>query len=293
MTTVKFRDDNEVSLEDFMGGDDRACMSAWVSFGNDDQARLEDRKKVKGLINFLYSNKHMTPFESTVFTFRIKTPIFVAREYFRHRSASYNEWSGRYSVMVPEFYIPRPERPLIQEGKPGDYYFVPGSDEQYALVRANQENSCKVAWKAYEDVLAAGVAKEVARNILPLNTYTYFYVTMNARNLMHFLLLRNEFHALDEIQDVARQMEEFFAEKMPLTYGVYRRVREESENSIVIDTTNPTKAREQIADALRQLNLVVLNGRVQERMPLVGDNTRHGVFSANETRDQLGLPPIG
>jgi len=221
LTDVKFRSDCEVSLEDFMGGDDRVCLSAWVSFGNDDTDRLADRKAVERLIKFLHKNKHMTPFESTQFTFRIKTPIFVARELFRHRSASYNEWSGRYSQMLPEFYLPDADRPLVQEGKPGDYYFVAGTEQQYADVSEKQAAVFQQAWNAYETLLESGVAKEVARNVLPLATYTYFYVTMNARNLMHFLELRNDSHALYEIRAVARKMEEIFAAKMPLTYAAY------------------------------------------------------------------------
>lgn len=214
---------NTVSLEDFMGGDDRVCMSAWVSFGTDDADKLQDRKKVGGLINFLYRERHMTPFESSTFTFRIKTPLFVAREYHRHRSQSINEWSGRYSEMLPEFYLPNPHRPLIQQGKPGDYHFVPGSDEQYAVAIKSFEKSHKIAWEEYQHMLAAGIAKEVARDVLPLSTYTYFYSTMNARNLMHFLSLRNDSHALHEIRDVAMQMEELFAAKMPLTYAAYKK----------------------------------------------------------------------
>lgn len=201
-----------------MGGDDRVCMSAWVSFGQDHAERLQNRNRVEKLIDFLYSNKHMTPFESSVFTFRIKTPIFVAREYHRHRTQSLNEWSGRYSEMVPEFYLPSPERHLVQAGKPGDYYFVEGTEEQYAITTQTQRLAFETAWKSYEEVINAGVAKEVARNVLPLATYTYFYSTMNARNLIHLCMLRNESHAIAEIQDLASQMENILAEKMPLTY---------------------------------------------------------------------------
>lgn len=222
MTDIILRSGSDVSLEDFMGGDDRTCLSAWVSFGSDDVERLQDRDRVGGLIRFLYRNQHMTPFESTVFTFRIKTPLFVAREYHRHRSQSINEWSGRYSEMVPEFYLPEPTRPLVQQGKPGDYYFVSGTEEQYQKVVESQETVFQAAWDSYTDLLGAGVAKEVARNVLPLATYTYFYSTMNARNLMHFLSLRNDSHALAEIQEVAQAMESILADKMPLTYAAYK-----------------------------------------------------------------------
>lgn len=218
---INFRNDSTVELIDSMASDDATAMSAWVSFGRDQEDRLENRSQVKGLINFLYRNRHMTPFESSLFTFRVTTPIFVAREYFRHRSASYNEWSGRYAEMIPDFYIPGRERPLVQAGKPGDYYFVPGDNNQYELVRSEQETQCTNAWNSYQRQLKAGVAKEVARNILPLSTYTRFYATMNARNLMHFLGLRNESHALYEIQEVARGMESYLEQKMPYAYEAY------------------------------------------------------------------------
>lgn len=226
--SIILRNDSEVSLEDFMGGDDRACLSAWVSFGNDDQERLQDRKRVNGLINFLYSNQHMTPFESTVFTFRIKTPIFVAREFMRHRSQSLNEWSGRYSEMLPEFYLPNDNRPLVQAGKPGKYYFVPGTSTQYTQVTSMTEYAYETAWAAYQGMLEVGVAKEVARNVLPLGTYTYFYATVNARNLMHFLTLRTDPTALAEIREVADGMEKILAEKMPLTYNAYKQERDKA-----------------------------------------------------------------
>lgn len=217
-----FTDEHNVELINFMGGDDQTAMSAWVSFGNDDEERLQDQARVAGLINFLYKNKHMTPFESSVFTFRIETPIFVAREFFRHRSASYNEWSGRYSEMEPKFYMPSVDRPLQQQGKAGAYEFVQGTGEQHMIVMWEYKDAINTAWQAYRNMLDAGVAKEVARNTLPVGTYTKFYVTMNARNLMHFLNLRTDPTALYEIRQVAAGMEDIFAEKMPLTYKAYK-----------------------------------------------------------------------
>lgn len=220
--TVTFRDGHDVDLINFMGGDDSVAMSAWVSFGADREERLQDKDKVKGLIRFLYRNEHMTPFESSLFTFRIATPIFVTREVQRHRSASYNEWSGRYAEMIPEFYLPRTERPTIQQGKPGAYYFVRGTDEQHSVVVEQQRPVVDLAWKAYQNQLDAGIAKEVARNCLPLSMYTRFYVTMNARNLMHFLNLRTADNALYEIREVAGAMEKHLEEKMPMTYAAYK-----------------------------------------------------------------------
>lgn len=222
MTKITILSSSEVELVDFMGGDNQVAMSAWVSFGNDDAERLENQDRVKGLINFLMRERHSTPFESSVFTFAIKTPIFVAREAFRHRAASYNEWSGRYSEMLPEFYLPTSDRPVVQQGKAGAYEFVEGTNEQYALIFKRQEALFQQAWDCYTDLLDAGVAKEVARNVLPLSTYTRYYVTMNARNLMHFLDLRAEQQALYEIREVSDKVEKCLEEKMPYTYAAYK-----------------------------------------------------------------------
>lgn len=271
---ITFKSDSDVELIDFMGGDDRTATSAWVSFGNDVDERLEDQAKVKGLIKFLYRNQHMTPFESSIFTFRIKTPIFVCREFFRHRSASYNEYSMRYSEFEPVFYMPSPDRPLKQAGKPGDYYFVPGDNEQYAIVKTNLEAVYKQAWLAYQNILEAGVAKEVARDALPVSAYSYFYVTMNARNLMHFLGLRNDSHALYEIREVAVKMEEIFAEKMPYTYEAYKGTQEPEQKTFATGgrvgpasdvvyninvsgnvTRNPRQIAHEIQEQLKSLNL--------------------------------------
>lgn len=211
-----------VELIEHMGGDDRVAMSAWVSFNRDNEERLKDRDRVRGLIEFLASHEHMTPFESSVYTFRIEAPIFVFREIQRHRSSSFNEWSGRYSEMLPKFYLPAPDRPLVQEGKAGAYTFVPGTEIQHAYVRIRQGIAIQTAWDEYENQLEFGIAKEVARNILPLNIYSRMYMTVNARNLMHFLYLRTASNALYEIRQVADEMEKHLAATMPLTYAAWK-----------------------------------------------------------------------
>jgi thymidylate synthase (FAD) len=219
---VEFDNSSNVELVNFMGGDNQVAMSAWVSYGNDKESRLKDQGRVAGLINFLMREQHMTPFESSVFTFRVDTPIFVAREFFRHRSASYSEISGRYTRLSPRFYVPGPERPLVQVGKAGAYQFTEGSYAQHKLVEGQLRRIADEAYRAYERMVADGVAKEVARNVLPLSIYTQFYVTMNARNLMHFLGLRTAPDALFEIREVSFQMENFFKEAMPITYRAWK-----------------------------------------------------------------------
>ena len=200
--------------------DDDVALAAWVSFAADEPERLEDRFGVERLIGFLMSNQHDSPFEHSHFTFKVDCPLFVAREFHRHRTQSYNEVSGRYTELQPRFYVPRKERPMVQVGKPGAYHFVEDPNIQYYAERAIEKAS-RQSWEAYQDILMAGAAKEVARMVLPVNIMTQFYATVNARNLMHFIGLRTSPHALDEIRTVAGDMEKILAEHMPLTYKAW------------------------------------------------------------------------
>lgn len=243
---IQYVDHSTVSLIKSNANDLDVAKAAWVSnFGANgmpqlpegmpSEARLLDRwyrnrpeivaanTRIQGLINFLYRERHMSPFEHGSFTFVIDTPIFVAREFMRHRTASYNETSGRYKELEPRFYLIPADRPLVQQGKVGSYRFTLGDAEQYGTVYANTTVANNWAWNAYQNMLDAGVAREVARDVLPVNTMTQFYVTLNPRNLMQFLMLRNDDNALFEIREVAKQMEDIFAKEMPMTYEAYKK----------------------------------------------------------------------
>jgi thymidylate synthase (FAD) len=148
----------------------------------------------------------------------------------RHRIASYNEESGRYRELRPVFYVPGPERKLVQEGKPGAYDFVDGTPEQHRITVEQTKAACEGAYAAYQAMLDAGVAREVARTVLPVGTYSSMYVTMNARSLMNFLSLRTKrpdaaFPSFPqrEIEMVAEAMEDYWAELMPLTHAAFER----------------------------------------------------------------------
>jgi thymidylate synthase (FAD) len=161
-------------------------------------------------------------------TFYVQAPIFVFREFMRHRMASYNEESGRYRELNPVFYVPAATRNLQQVGKPGAYDFLPGTPEQSELVRAETERTSREAYAAYKRMLDAGVAREVARIVLPLNIYSSMYVTVNARSLMNFLSLRTKREGTHfpsfpqrEIEMCAEKMEDIWAELMPLTYAAF------------------------------------------------------------------------
>ncbi|MFE4451466.1 FAD-dependent thymidylate synthase [Streptomyces sp. NPDC056796] len=192
---------------------------------------LTSKLPTTGLINYLMRDRHGSPFEHSSMTFYVEAPIFVAREWFRHRAGwSYNEESGRYKALEPTFYVPAGDRNLIQEGKPGAYEFRQGSDAHFARMAANMLYSYNEAYEAYEDMLKAGIAREVARMVLPVGIYTSFYATCNARSLMHFLALRTKDEASAfpsfpqrEIEMAAEQMEKHFAAAMPLTHAAFQK----------------------------------------------------------------------
>lgn len=226
MTGVKFRSDMTVELIDSMGDDNAVVRAARVSSGSASDSSDRDA----GLISYLMRDRHGSPFEHNAFTFYIEAPIFVFREFMRHRIASYNEESGRYKQLEPVFYVPDESRLLVQEGKPGAYSFLPGTDEMFESVDSRLKMSSELAYAHYEAMLNQGIAREVARMALPVNIYSSMYVTMNARSLMNFLSLRTihpdskvPSFPQREIEMVAERMERFFAEKMPITYGTFNK----------------------------------------------------------------------
>ncbi len=188
----------------------------------------KDPEKSKGLINFLMRDRHGSPFEHNSMTFFISAPIFVFREFHRHRVWSYNEESGRYRELQPVFYVPGPDRQLVQQGRPGKYEFVDGTPEQHALVSETMEESYRASYAAYQKMLEAGIAREVARAVPPVGLFSSMYATCNARALMHFLSLRtkDERAAVPsfpqrEIEMVGEKMEALWAELMPLTHAAF------------------------------------------------------------------------
>ena len=216
-----FRSDVTVELVQSMGDDSMVVKSAGVSTG----ASNTTPEKDAGLINYLMRDRHGTPFEHNAFTFYIEAPIFVFREFMRHRIASYNEESGRYKELSPVFYVPDENRKLVQVGKPGAYTFEDGTYDQKVMVPAEIKRTAKEAYTAYQRMLDKGVAREVARAVLPVNIYSSMFVTMNARALMNFLSLRTTREGTHfpsfpqrEIEMVAEKMEELWAEKMPVTW---------------------------------------------------------------------------
>ncbi|MDO5661220.1 MAG: FAD-dependent thymidylate synthase [Brachybacterium sp.] len=231
MSDIVFRSDVTVELVRSAAQDSDVVFAARVSTQGEASkaaAGAEATGRDNGLIRFLMRDRHGSPFEHNSFTFFVEAPIFVFREFMRHRIASYNEESGRYRELRPIFYVPSRERNLVQSGKPGAYEFHPGSEQQHEIVEQQIRSSSEQSYAAYQRMLEAGVAREVARAVLPVNLFSSMYVTMNARSLMNFLSLRTKRDGATfpsfpqrEIEMVAEKMEDSFAEKMPLTHEAF------------------------------------------------------------------------
>jgi thymidylate synthase (FAD) len=185
------------------------------------QMRTEMDERDAGLIRFLMRERHASPFEHNLFRFHVRCPIAVAREWMRHRWSSFNEHSLRYSQAVDEFYLPESEQIRSQVGKPGAYRFEPLDQSTAEKARDLMNRVYREAWDAYGELVEMGVAKEVARLVLPVAIYTEFYWTVNARALMNFISLRNADAAMWEIRQYGSAVESFFAELMPATWGAF------------------------------------------------------------------------
>lgn len=227
---MEFRSDITVELVRASATDADVVFAARVStVGEQSLEDVDaDPQRSAGLINYLMRDRHGSPFEHNSMTFFVKAPIFVWREHMRHRIASYNEESARYRELLPVFYVPSHERPLVQSGKPGAYEFHPGTPAQSELVERTIQESCTAAYSGYLEMLEAGVAREVARMVLPVTIYSSAYVTMNARALMNFLSLRRKVEGSHfvsypqrEIEMVAEVYEDHFAQLMPLTHSAF------------------------------------------------------------------------
>lgn len=207
-----------VRLDGAMADDLSVVNAARVSF-----ARHKDvvDEADEGLIRFLMRERHGTPFEHNCFRFHIRCPIFVAREWFRHRIGSFNEFSMRYAKATDDFYVPAADDVRTQVGKPGAYTFETVDDDLAEATRAELTSVYEAAYATYERLVERGIAREIARCVLPVGAYTEFYWTVNARALMNFVSLRATEYAQREIRLYAEKVEEFLAERMPLTHAAF------------------------------------------------------------------------
>ena len=203
-----------VRLDDSMASDSSVIKAARVSFGKSEE--IDDEKDGE-LIRYLMRERHGTPFEHNAFRFHVACPIFVAREWFRHRIGSFNEVSARYKQLGAEFYVPEFDLIRTQKGKPGQYTFEKADMETGIATKEKMREQYGAAYSTYEELLQMGVAREIARCVLPVGIFTQFYWTVNARSLMNFLSLRTAANAQTEIRHYARAVETFFVHAMPIT----------------------------------------------------------------------------
>ncbi|HXK39504.1 MAG TPA: FAD-dependent thymidylate synthase [Candidatus Paceibacterota bacterium] len=231
MTTLQFRSEVTAKLIQHAGSDESVVAAARVStIGPDSERYLKTpADQSQGLISYLMRNRHGTPFEHASMTFLIEAPIFVFREFHRHRIGwSYNELSARYSEVEPIFYVPGERRELFQQGRPSEYRLVQADEESREDFSQVVRNQSEAAYEAYRELIARGFAREVARMVLPVNVFSAMYATCNPRSLMHFLSLRTEADSakypsrpLKEISYLATTLESIFGRLFPMTYAAF------------------------------------------------------------------------
>jgi thymidylate synthase (FAD) len=216
--TIRVLDHGFVRLDDAMASDLSVVNGARVSFA---RHKAEMDESDEGLIRFLMRDRHGTPFEHNAFRFHVRAPLFVAREWFRHRVGSFNEFSMRYAKASDEFYVPEPEDVRSQVGKPGAYSFEPVEPELAEQAREELQAVYDAAYATYTGLVERGVARELARLVMPMGAYTEFYWTVNARSLMNFVSLRNSETAQLEIRRYAQAVEELWSQHMPRTHAAF------------------------------------------------------------------------
>ena len=206
-----------VALVDYMGNDDAIVQAARVSYGKGTKTLRDDR----GLIRYLLRHRHTTPFEMVEFKFLVRLPIFVARQWVRHRTASLNEISARYSILEEEYEVPVPEEVRHQstvnrQGRGG-----PLPSEVVERFRSDLERVSQEAYRAYQRALESGVARETARLLLPVAYYTQWYWKTNLHNLFHFLSLRLDPHAQEEIRLYAAEVDRIARTVCPVAFEAF------------------------------------------------------------------------
>jgi thymidylate synthase (FAD) len=211
---IRVLDHGFVRLEEFSGGDHSVLRSARVSYGSQSTDEARDKK----LIKFLLDNEHGSPSEHNLFTFHMKHPIIVARQIIRHRvGISFNEISGRYTEMKDEFYLPTVWRAQDTKNKQGSV----AADLDHKGCTEGVKMANESAMRTYRRLLEAGVAREMARMVLPVSLYTEWYMSLNARSLMHLIGLRSDKHAQAETRQYSHAMALFFKGVMPWTWDAF------------------------------------------------------------------------
>lgn len=215
---IKVLDNGYVRYIDHMGSDMRIVEAARVSYHSASKGKEQDKK----LLEYLFKNKHTSPFEMCKVTFNIKMPIFVMRQFVRHRMQNLNEVSARYTELPNEFYIPEKWREQDKKNKQSSNISDGLHHDEFSEVLMQQ---CQQAYNVYEWFIKCGVTKEMARFCLPVNIYTECYSTWDLKNLLHFITLRDDSHAQAEIQEYGKAIKVFLVELFPWTMGCYEKYK--------------------------------------------------------------------
>ena len=229
MNQIPVLDHGHVGLFEYMGSDLSIVRNARVSYNAEWRAG-EDAGKDEKLIRYLLKHRHTSPFESVTFTFDIKCPIFVARQWHRHRTWSYNEVSARYTELPEEFYIPNHDDVGTQskDNKQMRVMDVTASAVRVGFIHALQEHS-ETGFMKYREAMKLGIPRELARCFLSLNAYTHFFATVDLHNLLHFLSLRLHEHAQYEIRVYAYAMLKLIEPIVPVAVAAWRELRDEAK----------------------------------------------------------------
>lgn len=259
---IKCLDKGFVRLIDVMGDDDAIVQAARVSYGKGTKSVNEDR----GLIRYLMRHKHTSPFEMVEFKFHVKLPIFIARQWIRHRTANVNEYSGRYSEMKDEFYIPeksqiRPQSLVNKQGRSDDV-MTPENAEKIIDILNNRNSQ---SFSEYTEMLDMGLAREIARINLPLSNYTEWYWKIDLHNLFHFLRLRIDAHAQYEIRVYGEAIAEIVKSAVPIAWEAFEDYVLNSEN-------------------LSKIEMDIIRNLISDKMPFIEDLEKSGL-SKREARE--------
>jgi len=219
--TVKVLNHGLVRLIDSMGSDLSIVRNARVSYDAAWRAG-ENEKGDLGLLNYLYANGHNTPFEAVTFTFEVKAPIFVFRQWYRHRTQSYNELSARYKELPEEFYIPEPNQ-ITTQSTDNKQMRTSEQHPEANRYRLDMMNANAASFSVYKDLIAGGCPRELARSVLPVATYSHMFATMNLHNLFHFLRERLHPHAQYEIRVYAEAILELIEPIVPHAVAIFKK----------------------------------------------------------------------
>lgn len=268
----KCLDKGFIRLIDIMGDDSSIVQAARVSYGLGTKSRSEDRT----LLRYLMRHKHTSPFEMVELKFHVKLPIFVARQWIRHRTANVNEYSGRYSEMPDEFYLPdkeqfRTQSEVNRQGRSDEQIDEHTAEE----VRKDFDNIQKYLYEKYQNTLERNVAREIARINLPLSNYTEWYWKIDLHNLFHFLKLRLDWHAQYEIRIYAEKIAEILKELLPMAYEAFEDYElnsvtfSKNELTILKESLNTNFSTELIEKSgLKKLETLEFNMKIKKMLEL-------------------------